>query len=194
MTQVAAIIAAAGSSNRLGQPKQLLRIDGEPMLQRATRIAGEAGAAPVIVVLGAHRQWIEPSVDLAGASIVVNQAWEEGIGSSIRAGMEALRTDAPGVSGVLLMICDQPRVTADHLRRMIMAFSRSPENAIASIYADRRGTPAIFPRAAFHALSALQGDTGARSLLARPSWPVTEIPLDGGEVDIDTPEDLAQLH
>ena len=193
MNQVVAIIAAAGSSSRLGQPKQLLIIEGEPMLQRAARIASEAGASPVFVVLGAHRQLIERQVDLASAKVIINEAWGEGMASSIRMGMEALTTDAPEASGVLLMICDQPRVTAEHLRRMLEAFSRSTENAVASVYANRLGTPAIFPRAAFDPLSALQGDSGARGLLARPSWPVTEIPLNGGEIDIDTPEDLIQL-
>jgi molybdenum cofactor cytidylyltransferase len=132
-------------------------------------------------------------VELAPAQIVANEAWGEGMGSSIRVGVEALKKHAPDASGVLLMICDQPSVTAGHLRRMIEAFLCSTQNAVASVYANRRGTPAIFPRAALDSLRALHGDNGARSLLARPSWPVTEIPLHGGEVDIDVPEDLAQL-
>ncbi len=76
---VAAIIVAAGSSSRLGRPKQLVMIDGEPLLQRAIRIAHEAGAAPVVVVLGAHREAIEDAVDFGAALIAVNGEWEEGI-------------------------------------------------------------------------------------------------------------------
>ena len=90
MKRVAAIIIAAGSSSRLGQPKQLLALDGEMLLQRTVRIAREAGAAPVLVVLGAHREEIEARVDLSGTSIVLNRDWEEGMASSIRAGVEAL--------------------------------------------------------------------------------------------------------
>jgi CTP:molybdopterin cytidylyltransferase MocA len=194
MTSVAAIIVAAGSSSRLGQPKQLILIDGEPMLQRAIRFAREAEAGPVFVVLGAHRGVIESRVDFAGARIVVNEEWQEGLASSIRAGVCAAEREAAEAAGLLLMICDQPRVTAEHLRRMIDAFgAESVETAIASTYAGARGIPAIFPRCAIGDLLALSGDKGARGLLARPRWPVIEIPLEGGEIDIDRPEDLAAL-
>lgn len=194
MKQIAAIIAAAGSSSRLGRPKQLVVVDGEAMLQRAIRFAKEAGASPVFVVLGAHRDLIEGALDLTTAKTIVNNLWEEGVASSIRAGMEAVESDASQADGVLMMICDQPRVTADHLRRMISTYAQSEETAIASTYAGTRGIPAVFPRKAFAELSALRGDKGARSLLANPSWPVIEVPLEGGEIDIDCPEDLAYLH
>ncbi|HEY2470290.1 MAG TPA: nucleotidyltransferase family protein [Terracidiphilus sp.] len=193
MRHVVAVIAAAGSSSRLGQPKQLLMVDGEPLLQRAIRFAHEAGASPVFVVLGAHREMIESRVDLAAAKIVANEVWKEGIASSIRAGIEAVQAEAPDASGVLLMICDQPGVTSEHLRRMLNVFWQSPETAVASVYAGGRGTPAIFPGAAFADLNALGGDKGARSLLTKAPWPVTGILLEGGEIDIDQPEDLAQL-
>lgn len=193
MKRVAAIIVAAGSSSRLGQPKQLLIFDGEPLLQRAVRVAGEAGASPVLVVLGAHRQLIESSIDFQAAKIIVNDRWEEGIASSIRVGIETVEDEASETLGVLLMTSDQPRVTTEHLHRMIEAFSQLPGTAVASVYSGTRGVPAIFPPAAFDGLRALQGDKGARGLLANPPWPVTEIALPGGEIDIDRPEDLAQI-
>ena len=194
MKGVAGIIAAAGSSSRLGQPKQLLLIEGEGMLQRAIRIAQEAGASPVFVVLGAHRELIESRIDLGGAEVVVHDEWQEGLASSIRAGVRAAERQAPGASGLLLMICDQPRVTAEHLREMMNAFEmHSGEAMIASVYAATRGIPALFPRPAFGDLCALRGDKGARGLLAQPRWPVLEIPLEGGEVDIDLPEDLTAI-
>ncbi len=192
MSSVAAIIVAAGSSSRLGQPKQLILIEGEPLLQRAIRIASDAGASPVVVVLGAHRGLIESQVDLRNVAIVINDDWQEGLASSVRAGVAAVERDAPQASGLLLMTCDQPRVTAEHLRKMINAFSGiTEETAIASIYAAARGIPAIFPRSAVADLCALHGDKGARGLLAKSRWPVIEVPLEGGEIDIDRPEDLA---
>ena len=194
MNSVAAIIVAAGSSSRLGHPKQLLLIDGEPMLQRAIRVAREAGASPVFVVIGAHRELIESNVDFVNASIVVNDGWQEGLASSIRAGVRAAEQHAPEASGLLLMICDQPRLTPEHLRKMIHTFdAQHRETAIASLYAGTRGIPAIFPRSAVADLCALRRDKGARGLLAQRSRPVIEIPLEGGEVDIDRPEDLAAL-
>jgi len=191
---VAAIIVAAGESRRLGQPKQLVLIDGEPLLQRAIRSAREAGASSVFVVLGAHLELIENSIDFNAARIVVNNEWEEGLASSIRVGVKTVQAEALTAEGLLLMTCDQPRVTADHLHRLIlMSYAQSAPTAIASAYGGTRGTPAIFPRQAIGDLLALRGDKGARTLLTNPSWPVISIPLDGGEVDIDHPEDLEQL-
>ncbi|MGA8086345.1 MAG: nucleotidyltransferase family protein [Terracidiphilus sp.] len=190
---VAAIIVAAGASSRLGQPKQLVRVDGEPLLQRAIRCAREAGAMPVFAVLGAYRERIEKAVQFGDATVIANSEWEEGLASSIRAGVGAMdaRTEA---AGVLLMTCDQPRVTAKHLREMIEAFDAQRETPmIASIYAGVRGTPAIFPRAMFADLLGLRGDRGARGLLVNASLPVLEIQFEGGEVDIDRPSDLAEL-
>lgn len=191
---IAAIIVAAGESRRLGQPKQLLLIDEEPLLQRAIRSAREAGASSVFVVLGAHRELIEKSIDFGAAKIVVNNEWQEGIASSVRAGVHAVQSEAPTAEGMLVMSCDQPRVTADHLHRLIMmSYAQSAPTAIASTYEGTRGIPAIFPRQAMRDLLALRGDKGARALLMAPPWPVISIPLPGGEVDIDLPEDLAQL-
>jgi molybdenum cofactor cytidylyltransferase len=95
---------------------------------------------------------------------------------------------------VLILSCDQPRLTAGHLRALIQEFTVHNEPTIvASAYAGVHGVPAVFPRGAFGNLLALRGDQGARSLLAVPQWPVVALPLEGGEVDIDQPGDLAQL-
>jgi molybdenum cofactor cytidylyltransferase len=191
---VAAIIVAAGASSRLGQPKQLVIFDGEPLLQRAVQCAISAGAEPVFVVLGAHHQAIQNVIDFGSAIVLVNDNWEEGLASSIRAGVKAVDVGAAEPAGVLLMTCDQPRVTAKHLRKMIEQFDSQAETVlIASVYAGVRGTPAIFPRAMFAELFELQGDKGARGLLVKTSLPVVEIQLEGGELDIDKPEDLAEL-
>ena len=191
---VAAVIVAAGSSSRLGQPKQLLLHEGEPLLQRAIRMASEAGASPVFVVLGAHRELIEERILFGSARIVVNPEWVEGLASSIRAGVLALKSEATSVGGVLLMICDQPRLTAPHLQALMRQFDASGRQAaVASLYAGKRAIPAIFPVSAFPSLVALQGDRGASGLLKQERWPVIEVPFEGGEIDIDRPGDLANL-
>jgi len=191
---VAAIIVAAGASSRLGRPKQLVVVDGEPLLHRAIRCAQEGGATPVFVVLGAYRQPIENAIDLGAATIIVNNDWEEGMASSICAGVKAAERDRGVAAGVLLMTCDQPRVTAAHVRRMIETFGAEADSVlVASTYGKVRGIPAIFPRDMFSDLLALRGDKGARGLLAQAFRDVVEIPLEGGEVDIDLPEDLAKL-
>lgn len=185
MTQArhAAIILAAGASSRLGQPKQLLEVGGETLLERAARLAHQAGFSPVVVVLGANAQQIRRKCELKAEVVVRNENWREGMASSIRAGLGALAS-AHRLSGILLMTCDQPAVTADHLRMLA-----STGTVTASLYASRRGVPAYFPVSTLPDLAKLTGDSGARTLLASAQ----AIPLRGGELDIDTPADLALL-
>ena len=191
---VAAIVLAAGASRRLGQPKQLLLLGGETLLERALRLSIEAGAAPVFAVLGAQQQRILHSVPMRNAIQVINDRWEQGISTSIHAGLEALKESAPDAAGVLILTCDQPRLTVDHLRALMDAFAaRSQPVIVASAYAGVIGIPAVFPRIVFAHLRALSGDKGARALLIEPPCRLVEVPFPGGEVDIDEPADLNLL-
>jgi molybdenum cofactor cytidylyltransferase len=188
---VAAIVLAAGASRRLGQPKQLLMLDGETLLARSVRLAGEAGAAPVLVVVGAQAELIGAAVPPDIATVLMNAEWENGIASSIHAGVQALDSVA---GGVLILACDQPRLSAEHLRGLIETFdARSEPLIVASAYAGVLGIPAVFPREVFANLLALSGDRGARSLLMQPPCPLIALPFDGGEVDIDEPDALKEL-
>jgi len=191
---IPAIILAAGASTRLGQPKQLVQYKSETLIERAIRIAAESGATPVIVVLGANRDQISSAIDLERATAIFNPHWEQGIASSIHAGLEAVERLAPASNGALILPCDQLRLTADHLRGLISAFAAQAEPSIAaSTYAGALGIPAVFPHAAFPQLLALQGDKGARALLLSPPCPLVSIPFAGGEIDIDEPADLDLL-
>jgi len=191
---VAAVILAAGASRRLGQPKQLLMYRGENLLKRAIRLAQEAGASPVLAVLGANFEIISASIALVSAMIVHNDQWEQGIASSIHAGLGAVNTYPSHSSGVLLMGCDQPRLTAEHLRSLLDVFRATAATTIvSSAYNDVCGIPAIFPRLAFSDLLSLSGDKGARALIAQAPCPVVTLHFEGGEVDIDSPGDIALL-
>ena len=193
-TSVAAIVLAAGASRRLGQPKQLLMYEGETLLARAIRLAGEAGAAPLLTVLGANCEVILAAVSLTCAASVINKNWEQGIATSIHAGLESLDASVPSVNAALILSCDQPRLTTDHLHVLIETFAAQPEPSIvASAYAGVVGIPSVFPRLAFPHLLALRGDQGARAILGQPPFPLISVPFSGGEVDIDQPGDLAQL-
>ncbi len=184
MSHVAAVILAAGASSRLGEPKQLAMLGGERLLERAVRVAVAAGCAPVIVVLGAHAARIATECALEGATVAVNEDWAEGLASSIRGGVAAVaRESGDGLGGVILMTCDQPAVTAEHLALLVAG---EQDVAVASAYSGRNGVPAFFPVRTFSELMGLRGEEGARRLLGSAA----AIALTGGEVDVDTPVEL----
>ena len=191
---VAAIVLAAGASRRLGQPKQLLMHGGEMMIERAIRLVNEAGAAPVITVLGAFHELIREAVQLSNFTPVINNAWNQGISTSIQAGLAALLDSDPQTPGALVLACDQPRLSAEHLRAMLEVFCAQAEPGIvASTYDGVFGVPAVFPREVFAELRALRGDKGARALLVQPPCPLVALPFPGGEIDIYLPADMAHL-
>lgn len=187
--RVAALVLAAGASSRLGQPKQLVRFHGETLVERAVRIASEAGASPVFVVVGSGYEDIIPILQASDYEprILINKGWQRGMSTSIALGASAAeRVDA---EDLLVLTCDQVSVTPEHLCQLIEASRR--EHVVASHYYERRGIPALFPEFSFHALQELSGDTGARELLQDDA--VLTVPLHGGEFDVDTPEDLERL-
>ena len=175
--KTAAVVLAGGASVRLGEPKQLVRLAGETLLRRAIGTAREAGCVPVVVVLGADAEQIAAQCDLSDAVVVVNDQWSDGMASSIRRGVGALQE----ADSVVLMTCDQPAVTAEHLRALM-----ETGEVTASAYAGRRGVPAYLPASACAELMELRGDSGARELLGQAAT----VELAGGELDIDTVEDL----
>jgi molybdenum cofactor cytidylyltransferase len=182
---IAAVVLAAGASTRLGEPKQLATLAGETLLERAVRTARDAGCSPIVVVLGAAYVDILAYSKLGDAVPVINDEWREGMASSIRLGVRTLGLVAKDAEGVLLMTCDQPAVTAQHLG-LVMA----TQEVKASSYAGRNGVPAYFPKKYFNELTALTGDAGARTLLAQ----ARSVALALGELDVDTPDDLARAH
>jgi molybdenum cofactor cytidylyltransferase len=176
----AAVILAAGASTRLGEAKQLVRLGGETMLDRAVRVAREAGCDPVVVVLGASASRIEEVCELDGAVVLENDLWNEGMGSSLRMGIAAVRD----LEGAVVMTCDMPAVSAAH----VLALMASGE-LMASRYGGRNGVPGFFPAAYFPELLRVTGDAGARGVLREACF----VELAGGEMDLDTGEDLVKV-
>ena len=175
--RVGAVVLAAGASTRLDSPKQLAVLGGETLLERAVRVAREAGCSPVVVVLGASAELIRDSCELKDALLVMNYAWASGMGSSIEVGARALAD----VDGCLVMTCDMPAVSGNHLLELMAS-----GEVTASSYGARRGVPAYFPASAFGGLRELRGDVGARELLRTAKC----VELPNGELDVDSVEDL----
>ena len=182
-----AIVLAAGASTRFGSPKQLVRIAGRPLLHTAVTRASEVVGSALVVVLGAGAAELGALLKHSPGTIVINQEWREGLASSIRAGVARLPLTC---CGAMLLLADQPAVTADDLRRLAGTWRKQPQYIAAALYAGAPGVPAIFPRSLFQELAQLRGDQGARALLRRNLDRLVRVPMPGAALDIDTPEDL----
>jgi molybdenum cofactor cytidylyltransferase len=185
-----AIVLAAGASTRFGSPKQLVRVDGRPLLHAAVSRAAEVAGQSVTVVLGAHAADLAPLLRHSAATIVINRDWSEGMASSIRAGVSRL----PGsCTGAMLVLADQAAVSVEDLKRLAAAWRRQPSYIVAAQYGSTLGAPAIFPSSAFRDLAGLRGDRGAQALFKRNPDRVVRVPMESAAIDIDTPEDLLKL-
>lgn len=191
MRTVAALILAAGGSSRLGQPKQLLKFEGESLVRRAVTAAAEGGCAPIIVVVGNLRSQIEAELVGKAAMIVNNDDWPRGVGTSIRAGVKSLRKEA--VNAVVLMACDQPFLRGAVVRALIDQHRDSGKAIVASSYAGTLGIPALFDSSCFDALLALPDHSGAKPIIESRVAEVAAVAFEGGAIDIDTPADLRAL-
>jgi molybdenum cofactor cytidylyltransferase len=187
------IILAAGSSSRMGKPKQQLVYKEQTLLQRAIQVAAGITEHKTIVVLGAGNETILPDVDSKIVDIVINPDWEQGMASSITSGLTALQTLYPQIQSALLMLCDQPFVTTELLQQLIETGGGDERSIVASAYNDTIGVPVYFGKAWFNELLTLQGQEGAKTLLIKHKDKVVTVPFQLGHIDIDTQEDYQRL-
>lgn len=185
------VILAAGSSTRMGAPKQLLELDGKPLIVRAVEAALASPAWPVVVVLGAHADRIRPTLTRLPVLVTENPAWPEGMASSIRAGIATLQQFSHRIDAALLALCDQPAFSTEVIARLFATQQATGSSIVAARYAGRHGAPALFRREHFGALLHLTGEEGARTLLNTATARITSLDLPALAVDLDTPEDFA---
>ncbi len=187
------VLLAAGASKRLEKPKQLLRFQGETLLKRAVITALASDCRPVIAALGANAEKLKREIEEFDIEIVENPDWEKGMGSSIKIGLEKLSEICPEISGVVLMVCDQPFVSADLIARLIESFRATGAPIVACSYGATLGVPALFSQRFFPELLALNADGGAKKIISEHRTDVTEIDFEAGATDIDTEQDYLNL-
>lgn len=179
-----AVVLAAGKASRFGSPKQLLEINGETLIDRACRTAVEAGCQPVLRLLGSHADKILGRPCPAGIATFIHAGWEEGMGSSLAAGVSHLLELDPGLDAILVLLADQPMITPTLLETMQAALLAT--SVVWCDHTHAKGPPALFSGKHFHELMALSGDRGAKAVIANHQ--ATTIPFPDAAWDIDSPE------
>jgi molybdenum cofactor cytidylyltransferase len=183
------IVLAAGSSSRMGRSKQLLEIDGEPLLLRCAKTALAVSPRNVVVVLGANEKPHRDLIEKLPIQILSNYYWKTGMGSSIKTGLNYLLQSGAQLDAVIITVCDQPSLTTDHLMKLIQKFNQNSGAIIASSYDNSNGVPALFGRSFFSNLLLLADDQGAKKLIKQFPRQVTSVEFPNGSFDLDTEED-----
>ncbi|WP_114241563.1 NTP transferase domain-containing protein [Dyella sp. C9] len=185
-----AVILAAGEARRYGALKQLIAIDGEPMVRRVASNALAAGLLPVVVVVGAQRERVIACLHDLDVHVADNPDWPRGMGSSLATGVRALQSFAPRLESLMVLLADQPAIQAEHLQRLLATHAASPERILACRHHGDFAPPCVFPLSYAGELVTLDGAAGARALLERHAASVDGFKLASAFLDIDTPADL----
>jgi molybdenum cofactor cytidylyltransferase len=189
--KISILILAAGSSSRLGQPKQLVEFEGRTLIERITKTALSV-SENVLVVLGANIDLIKPKLKAFSdlVNIIENTDWNDGMGTSISLGVENL---APESDAILILLADQPLISQVLLQNMLQTFAEKKDPIVACNYGEQLGVPILFDKSFFLELKNLKGEQGAKLFLKNYPEKITSVDFKEGLFDIDTPEDLLKL-
>lgn len=184
---VACLVLAAGGGRRFGRggPKQLAPLAGRPLIEHVLTHADAAAVARVVVVLGAEADAVQGRIDPHGADLVVCGSWEEGMSAGLKAGIASVA----GCDAAVILLGDQPLITAAAIDRVVAA-RRPDRDAVRATYHGRPGHPVVLEQGLFAAIDRLEGDAGARSLLA--AGRIVTVPCEdvADPLDVDSPADL----
>src|SRR6218665_22175 len=193
MQTYAVLLLAAGASKRLGTPKQQLIYNGDTLLRNSVHAALDLHAGATVVVVNDQSNDVTKQLDGMPVEIIFNEKAEEGMASSIRAGINFINEKYQNVTNVLIMLCDQPFVDAVLLKQLVNTQQRTNAPVVASYYDDRKGVPALFHQTFFAELQSLEGDTGAKHLIEKAGDQVAIVNFPAGAIDIDTKEAFQQI-
>lgn len=188
MTEIPVLLLAAGSSSRMGQPKQLLPWGNTTLIEHQIITSIKTGL-PVNVVLGSKSNLIIPVIEKYKVNIFINESWEKGMGSSISCGISHIKKKFPEAKGVLITLLDQPLVTASYLQMMYAAYRPGFKQILVS-QSDSgwKGVPALFDKFYFKYLLKLNHDQGAKNIIYQFEEKVNILKFNDLMEDMDTPE------
>ena len=192
--RLAAILPAAGPSTRLGQSKQLVRMDGESLVRRAARLLLALEPESVTVVSGSDSGRVTREVEDLPVSVIHNPDWRRGMGGSIACGVHSL-VEAP--KAVLILLCDQWRLEKEDIERLIEAWNADISRIVAASWFRGKsrvyGPPVVFPGEYIRELKFLDEKRGAKYLIDREPGNVRFVRMDNAGFDLDCPADLDAL-
>jgi molybdenum cofactor cytidylyltransferase len=189
--KLSVLILAAGNSSRLGSPKQLIEFEGKTLIERITETALSI-SEEVLIVLGGNAEMILPKLLRFKDTIstVFNPDWHEGMGTSIRVGVEQLANKS---DLILILLSDQPFISKVLLQNMLQTYAKSQNHIVSCVYNSTLGVPMLFDKSTFSELLKLNGDKGAKSFLQLYKNTISTIEFPEGIIDIDTLEDVEKL-
>jgi molybdenum cofactor cytidylyltransferase len=196
---IGAIILAAGSSSRMGQSKQMLPVDGEPLLLKITKTVIASGIKNIVCVLGSNENEHRELVKSFPVQVISNPLWENGMGNSLKKGIKSFTSLFPDADAVIILVCDQPLLTVNHIHQLIKNHShqlittKSKSAIVASAYANTVGVPVLFDKTFFNILANVADDAGAKKIISAHKDQLTAVDFPDGAIDLDTPEDYTQF-
>jgi molybdenum cofactor cytidylyltransferase len=191
--RVSAVILAAGTSSRMGQAKQLLSLGQSTVLAETLAHVQSAALHEIVLVLGASAEAIRRRLPSPQQfKIVVNQAYEQGIASSLRAGLSAVD---PISDAALIVLGDQPFIRPQTLDRIVEQYRRSQAQIVIPVHQGQRGNPVLLDRSVFAEVMALEGDVGSRAIFAQHLDRTVNVEVEdkGILLDLDDPADYERL-
>jgi molybdenum cofactor cytidylyltransferase len=189
---ISAILLAAGESNRMGQPKQLMPFGQSTILERTIDNLLNSAVSETIVVLGYRNEEIRQTISGKPVKIAINPDYQKGMSASIIAGLKQIDKRA---RAVLLALGDQPFVDSQTINSLVEAFIANKKGIIIPVYQGRRGNPVIFAIKYKGELSNLKGDIGGRDIIKCHPDDVLEVAVncEGVSLDIDTAENYTSM-
>jgi molybdenum cofactor cytidylyltransferase len=194
-TQLGVIILAAGKASRMGEPKALLTYQGHSFLLNTYNLAQSVHPTGIVTILGHYFDQMSAHCDTHKIPFILNDAYENGMSSSIQCGLTYLLSHFPVVNMVLILLADQPKINEEHISALLHKISFSNSLMVCTAYNATYGVPALFKKDYFHELLSLKGEKGAKDLIEKQVLNYENtVFFEDGNMDIDTPEDYKKLH